>query len=301
MGKNILIAGGTGLIGKALSKLLVEKGYSVALLSRSKKELEYPVYHWNPQSGDFDNFALDFADGIVFLAGENVGAKRWTEHQKQKIVGSRVNGIELLIEKIKQAKKKPEFFISASATGYYGGTLSDYNFVETDAPGHDFLAETTIKWEKALKPLESMGIRLVVLRTGVILSPDEGALPKMMLPVRWGVGNALGSGRQYISWIALEDIVRLYAYAIENPALNAVYNAVAPHPVSNKKFMKMLAQYLNRPFFLPPVPGFVLRAFLGEMAEMVLKGNRVSAEKIQKTGFQFHYKTLGDYFKTLKK
>ncbi|MBN2637859.1 MAG: TIGR01777 family oxidoreductase [Bacteroidales bacterium] len=298
--KNILIAGGTGLIGTALCGLLTKKGYSVAVLSRSKKNLEYPVFQWDPLKGDFDDKALDFADGIIFLSGENVGAKRWTNRQKQIIVESRVQSIELLIEKIKQSNKKPEFFISASATGYYGGTLTDRISLENDVPGHDFLAKTTFNWESSLLTLKSLDIRLVTLRTGVVLSPDEGALPKMMLPVKLGVGSALGSGKQYIPWIALADIVQMYLYAIENPELNSVYNAVAPNPVPNKQFMRLLAKYLDRPFFFPPVPSFLLKLLLGEMSEMVLKGNRVSSEKIQKAGFKFQYKTLEEYFKTLK-
>lgn len=299
MGKNILIAGGTGLIGRELSRVLKEKGYSVAVLSRSDKKGEYPVYKWDPEKRTMDTAALNFADGIVFLSGENVGARRWTQKQKKKIIDSRVNGIELLIEKIKETDKKPEFFISASATGYYGGTVSDKTFVESDIPGHDFLAKTTINWELAMKPLESMRIRRVILRTGVVLSPDGGALPKMMLPVRLGIGSALGSGKQYIPWIALEDLVQMYLFAIENPTLNSVYNAVAPSPVTNKEFMKQLAKHLKKPFFLPPVPGFLLRILLGEMADMVLKGNRVSCDKIQKAGFKFQYNTLEEYLNDL--
>lgn len=301
MGKNILIAGGTGLIGTALSSLLSEKGYQVALLSRSGKSDQYKTFRWDIEKGYLEEGTLQFADGIVFLSGENVGAKRWSEKQKDRILNSRVQAVRLLTEKIEKAQKKPEFFISASAIGYYGGTLSNHLSVETDPPGKDFLAVVTRQWEQALQSVKERGIRLVVLRTGVVLSSTGGALPKMITPLKMGLGSALGTGKQFMSWIELNDLARMYLHAIENEKLNSVYNAVAPSPVENQTFMKLLAKALGKPFFLPPVPTFLLRLALGEMADLLLKGNNVSSQKIKDTGFKFRFEKPEDYFKTLVK
>ncbi|MBN2615304.1 MAG: TIGR01777 family oxidoreductase [Bacteroidales bacterium] len=300
MGKRILIAGGTGLIGSSLCDLLQEKGYEVAILSRSPEVKNYQTFQWDVERHYLDESALDFAEGLVFLSGENVGAKRWTQKQKDRILNSRIQAIRMLVEKIEKANRKPAFFISASATGFYGGTLSKRFSIETDLPGGDFLAAVTRQWEESVKPLQEMGIRMVVLRTGVVLSEKSGALPKMAKPVQLGLGSALGSGKQYISWIELNDLARLYLFAIENEKLQGVYNAVSPDPVTNETFMRQLARAYRKPFFLPSVPSFLLKLLMGEMADMVLKGNRVSCEKIREAGFSFQYNKLEDYFQNLK-
>lgn len=290
--KNILITGGTGLIGLELQKLLQEKGYETAVLSRSRKSGDNRSFYWDYEKGVLDKEALLFADAIVHLAGENISARRWSPVQKQKILDSRIKTTQLLVENIKVLEKKPEVFVSASAVGYYGGTLSGQIFHEDDIPGRDFLADVTVQWEQSSQPVEVMEIRRVVIRTGVVLSEKGGALPQMMAPVKWGLGTPLGSGKQIISWISLDDLVRLYVFTLENPEISGIYNAVAPNPSDNRTFMKSLARHLHRPFFLPAVPGFILKALLGEMASILLEGQYVSADKILSEGFDFKDKSL---------
>ena len=293
--KNILITGGTGLIGSELQKLLNEKGYETAILTRSKKSDGSRTFFWDYEKGIIDDEALLFADAIIHLAGENISAGRWTPEQKKRILDSRVRTTQLLVEKIRTSAKKPEVFISASAVGYYGSGLSNKVFHEDDLPGKDFLAETTVQWEQTSFPLEAMGVRRFVLRTGVVLSEKGGALPKMMAPVKMGFGTALGSGKQMMSWISLTDLVRLYVFVLEHSGLRSVYNAAAPTPLDNKTFMKLLARFAHRPFFLPAVPGFVMKAMYGEMSSILLEGQAVSADKITAAGFDFRHKTLKDY------
>jgi hypothetical protein len=293
--KNILITGGTGLIGSQLQKLLKEKGYETAVLSRSRNKTDKRTFYWDYENGILDEEALVFADAIIHLAGENISAGRWTPEQKKRILESRLKTTQLLVEKIRASNKKPEVFISASAIGYYGSTLSNQVFHEEDPPGNDFLADVTVQWEQSSLPIEEIGVRRVLLRTGVVLSEKAGALPKMMSPVKLGLGSPLGSGKQMISWISLEDLVDLYLFAIENPAISGTYNAAAPKPLDNRTFMRSLANHLRRPFFLPAVPGFVMKTLFGEMATILLKGQNVSADKIKAAGFSFRHETLEDF------
>ena len=298
--KNILITGGTGLIGRELQRLLKEKGYETAVLSRSRKSGDGRTFYWDYEKGILDEEALSFADAIIHLAGENISARRWKAKQKKRILDSRVQTTDLLVEKIKASGKKPEVFISASAVGYYGSTLLNWSYHEENEPGEDFLADVTSQWEHSSLPIEVMGIRRVVLRTGVVLSESGGALPQMMTPVKRGLGAPLGSGKQMVSWISLEDLVNLYVFALENPEISGVYNAVAPNPLNNKTFMKTLAHHLHRPFLLPPVPGFVMKILFGEMASILLKGQGVSADKIVSAGFSFQHETLEEFLETEK-
>ena len=293
--KNILITGGTGLIGSELQKLLKEKGYETAVLSRSRNKTDNRTFYWDYENGILDEEALVFADAIIHLAGENISAGRWTPEQKKRILDSRLKTTQLLAEKIKASARKPEVFISASAVGYYGSTLSNQVFQENDLAGNDFLADITVQWEQSSFPIEVIGIRRVVLRTGVVLSEKGGALAKMMAPVKLGLGAALGSGKQMISWISLQDLARLYVFALENPEISGIYNAVAPMPLNNKTFMKTLAHHAHRPFILPAVPGFVMKAMYGEMASIVLEGQGVSADKISAAGFSFRDNTLDEF------
>ncbi|MBE0651754.1 MAG: TIGR01777 family protein [Bacteroidales bacterium] len=293
--KNILITGGTGLIGSELQKLLKEKGYETAVLSRSRNKTNNRTFYWDYENGILDEEALVFADAIIHLAGENISAGRWTPEQKKQILDSRLKTTQLLVDKIRASEKKPEVFISASAVGYYGSTSLNWSFHEENAAGKGFLAKVTEQWEQSSLLLIAFGIRRVVLRTGVVLSEKGGALTKMMAPVKLGLGAPLGSGKQMISWISLQDLAGLYVFALENQKISGEYNAVAPTPLDNRTFMKTLAHHMHRPFFLPPVPAFVMKAMYGEMASIVLEGQGVSADKITAAGFDFRHNTLEDY------
>ncbi|MCF8298466.1 MAG: TIGR01777 family oxidoreductase [Saprospiraceae bacterium] len=297
MSENVLITGGSGLIGSELSKLLLNNNYNFAILSRSPKMNDKKSYYWNYEKGILDEEAIEFADVIIHLAGENISTKRWTKSQKQKIIDSRVNTTNLLFEKIKNASKKPKAFISASAIGYYGTFTSDEIFDEESKAGNDFLAETVVKWEESVEQIKSLGLRVVKLRTGVVFSKKGGAMPKMMKPVKMGFGSAIGSGKQYVPWIEISDLARLYLYAIENEEMNTVYNAVSPNHITNYELMKAIAVSLKKPFFMPKIPSIFMKLAFGEMASILLEGSRVSSEKIQKAGFDFKVKSIEDVMK----
>lgn len=298
MGNNILITGGTGLIGKELMDLLMESGYNVAVLSRRKGIEGVKSFYWDYEAEVLDEDAIEFADVIIHLAGEGIANKRWSAKQKQKILDSRVKTTNLLFSKSAKAKNKPRMIISASAVGFYGVENSEKVFTEKDPAGNDFLANTADAWEKSVKQFKSIGIQTVICRIGVVLSKKGGALPKMMMPVSFGLGAALGSGKQYMPWIEISDLARMFIFVLENQKTDVIFNAVGPDQISNKKFMKTLARTMNKPTFLPDVPSFVMKLFMGEMAILLLKGNRVSSEKIQATGFEFKYKTLEEVMKS---
>ena len=290
--KTVLITGGTGLVGRRLTELLIEKGYRVLWLSRERNlYADIPTYRWDYRNNEMDNEALEQADVIIHLAGSNLGEGRWTEEKKRQIVESRVRTAELMLDRLKLAGSMPELFISASATGYYGPGVRERIFTEEDVLSeNDFLSTTCRKWEDAACSFNELpGIRTVVLRTGFILSRDSEAFKKMVLPTRFGVGSPLGSGRQYLSWIHLDDICRLYIKAIEDSTMQGVYNAVAPEYITNAGFMRTLARVMKKPFFFPAVPVFIMRLVMGEAADMVLGGSRISSRKIQDAGYRFLY------------
>lgn len=286
--KNILIAGGTGLVGTELTKLLKAKGYEIAHLSRKKSASKaVNSYFWDYGKGILDAEAIDFADIIINLAGENISAKRWTETQKKIIVDSRVKTGELIFNKIMKSGKKIDAYISASAVGYYGSITSEKIFTEDDDAGNDFLANTVLEWEKTAWKFSEIGIRTVILRTGVVLSSKAGALPKMLRVVKTGAGSAIGSGKQYMPFISLVDIARSYVYSVENESVSGVYNTVCPENINNEEFMQKLAKHYERPFFFPNVPAFMMKIIFGEMSSVLSEGSRVSWQKIQNAGFVF--------------
>ena len=287
---NILITGGTGLIGTHLAKRLLERGYKVALLSRSaRSDHTIPVYQWNPDTGEMDDKALDHADFIIHLAGVNIGDKRWTPNRKQQILDSRIKSGELLRQAIEKRERKPQAFISASAIGYYGAVSSDAIFEEA-APAHsDFLGQTCKSWELVADRFEEIGVRSVKIRTGVVLSPQGGALSKLSLAIRYGVGAPLGSGKQYMPWIHIEDLCGIFIHAIEHKQLTGAFNAVAPEHITNRDLTIRIARELRKPLWLPNIPASVLRLMFGEMSAMLLTGSRVSAEKIRAAGYSFQF------------
>lgn len=232
--KNILITGGTGLVGTAVRNLLISKGYEVAVLSRQKQKDGTKTFYWDYEKGILDQEAIDFADVILHLAGENISSKRWSKKQKKKIIDSRVKTTELLYIAVQKSGKKPLKLISSSAVGYYGSVTSDQIFTEEDDSGNDFLAGTVVEWENAVDKFSDLGLATTKLRLGVVMSLKGGALPKMLRPVKMGVATPLGSGKQYVPWIALDDLARMFLFVIEKDDAAGVYNAVNPQPLATR-------------------------------------------------------------------
>ncbi|AMQ55229.1 TIGR01777 family oxidoreductase [Algoriphagus sanaruensis] len=285
--RQILITGGSGLVGKRITELLEKKGYEVAWLSRSPQTQK--TFLWEVEQGKIDPEAIEWADAIIHLAGAGVAEKRWTFERKKLILESRTKSTELLFKAIQGAVHKPNAFISASAVGYYGFNTGPILVEETTSPGDDFLAQVVIAWENEVKKIESLSIRTVMLRIGIVLDADGGALGEMLKPP---VAAPLGSGDQWMSWIHLEDLARMFVFALEKTTLQGIYNAVAPNPATNQQLTKEAASAKGKPYVGIGVPGFALKLVLGEMAAMVLGGNRVSSQKIQKTGFEFEFSEL---------
>ncbi len=292
--KNILITGGSGLVGKQLTSLLEQKGYAVAWLSRKPQSRTY--FLWDVDKQELDPQALEWADAVVHLAGEGVAEKRWTESRKLDILRSRTESTALLHRAIEQATQKPSTFISASAVGFYGFDTGAALVDESSPSGKDFLAEVVLAWEKEVKKIEALSLRCVILRIGIVLDAQGGALAEMLKPP---VAAPLGSGAQWMSWIHVEDLVRLFVFALEKTTLQGIYNAVGPHPATNQQLTKEAATAKGKPYVGVGVPGFALKLVLGEMAAMVLGGNRVSSQKIQKAGFEFEFPELKNALKDI--
>ncbi|WP_243392554.1 TIGR01777 family oxidoreductase [Solitalea longa] len=298
--KNILIAGGSGLIGKQLTKLLIHKGYSVGWLTHSAitPSSSVQLFRWNLENEHIDKEAIDFADAIINLAGTGIAEKPWTAKRKQEIVNSRVNSIELLMASIKASAKQLHCFVSASAIGYYGNK-GDKIVFENEEPAADFLGQCCITWENAADEVSKLNIRTVKLRTGIVLSKQGGALPKILRPLKLGLGAALGNGNQWMSWIHIVDLCNMYIYAIENQDLTGTFNATAPNPVTNFQFNKIIAESLNKSIWLPNVPEFVLSIALGNRKQLLLDSTRCSSRAIAQTGFKFSYPEFDKAIKQL--
>jgi uncharacterized protein len=287
--RSVLITGGSGLVGTALTELLLQKGYHVSHLGRNPALSNVQCYRWSIGTKYVDPVALEGVDAIVHLAGAGVAEKRWTDARKKEILESRTKSTELIYETLKSRPNQVKVVVSASAIGYYGLSTSDAWFDEQSSPGNDFLASVCKAWEATADPIEQLGKRLVKIRVGVVLSNRGGALMQMALPVKWGIGAALGSGRQWVSWIYMHDLCTLFVNALEQDTMSGVYNGVAPNPVTNKEMNMLIAKALQRPLWLPPVPAFALKIMLGEMSQIVITGARVSCQKALDLGITFQY------------
>lgn len=298
----VLLTGGTGVVGLELTRRLRERGYDVVHLSRiANHEATTPAYAWNPSKHELEPEALDGVDAIVHLAGANIGERRWTAQRQREIRDSRVKSAQLILDKVNEMQLPLQVFITASAVGYYGAMTSDKIFTEEDAPASDFIGETCQLWEAAADAFAAQGIRTVKIRTGVVLTKQGGALQKMLLPIRLGVATPLGSGAQYLPWIHISDLCDIYIQALEDTRMRGAYNAASPQYINNRDFTKTTAFVLNKPFWNISVPAFFLKIIFGEMADIILQGSRVSADKILQSGFQFKFPQLENALKDLLK
>lgn len=288
----VIVAGGTGLIGKALTKSLVSDGHDVVILTRgtNSDSVSHVTYaRWDGRTTGEWVSHIDGADAVVNLTGENLSSGLWTKARKQAILNSRVDAGKAITEAIQQAAKKPSVLVQSSGVGFYGTRQS--GLLAEDAPsGDDFLAHVSREWEASTQPVEAMGVRRVVIRTAVVLSNKGGALDRLLLPFKLFVGGPLGSGKQWMSWIHMKDQVRAICFLIENPAASGAFNLSA-EPVTNHEFSRITGKIMKRPAFIR-VPAIALRLLLGEMSTVVLDGQRVSAEKLTRLGFKFDYPDL---------
>ncbi|WP_420384777.1 TIGR01777 family oxidoreductase [Roseivirga sp.] len=298
MGKKVLITGGTGLVGSHLIPLLQSHGHEVAILSRSKDPGKpYPVFEWDYKREYIEEGALEGIDTIIHLAGAGVADQKWTAERKEEIYNSRTKTSYLLYKTLKEQKHQVKNFISASAIGYYGLDTGNINLKETAPVGHDFLAHVVDAWETSTTKITDLDIRLVQLRIGVVLSSQGGALTELLKPP---VAAPLSKGTQYMSWIHILDLCRMFVFALENEEMVGTFNAVGPKPATNKELTKEAAAVFGKTFLPIPVPALVLKLMLGEMAKMVIGGNRVNCEKIMEAGFRFEYPKLSETLKNLK-
>ena len=295
MGQKVLITGGTGLIGKRLTEMLLQKGYEVAYLSRKRESIpSVKVYEWDIVKGYIEEGAVENTDFLIHLAGAGVADEKWTAERKKVIISSRVDSINLIARQLKEKNIKPKSFISASGSSYYGEDTGDKKHTEESPAGDDFLSHVTIEWEKAAGSVTELGVRTVLFRTGIVLSLDGGAIPKMSLPAKFGFGAPLGSGKQWISWIHLDDMCNLYIEAMTNDSWKGAYNAVAAGPVTNETLTKEICKVLGKPQWLPNVPAFALKLAFGEMANVVLGSSYVINKRIlAETDFKYQYTDLG--------
>lgn len=285
----ILVTGARGLVGSFLVPYLQNQGHKVTRLVRNSAQSG--DISWDPESKKIDKLKLEGFDGVIHLAGDNIASGRWTEAKKAEIKRSRVEGTRFLCETLASLERPPSVLISASAIGYYGDRCNEI-LTESSTPGDNFLADVCQEWELATSPAESKGIRVAKLRIGVVLSPKGGALNKMLPPFKMGAGGRIGSGKQYISWIALEDLAGIADFVLRTNAIKGPVNAVAPNAVTNDQFTAALGAALKRPTIFP-VPGFAAHLLLGEMAdELLLSSALVKPEKLLANGYQFKHEDI---------
>ncbi|MCL2160458.1 MAG: TIGR01777 family oxidoreductase [Betaproteobacteria bacterium] len=287
--QTILITGANGLVARRFAEKYSET-YALKFLTRKKSGQN--EYEWNLETGYVDQKALEGIDYLIHLAGANVGEKRWTEKRKQEIISSRVNASRLLLSKLKESGHSLKTFISASGVGYYGNFITEKVFTEEDNAGTDFLALLCRRWEEAAHEYSPITHRVLIFRCGVVLSDRGGALPRLQMPIQYGLGANLGSGNSYLSWIHVDDLCKMIHFSIQHQDIKGIYNAVSPEIITMDKVNKNIARSMKRPFFLPNIPACLVKLILGEMSSLLLTGNKVSAEKILSTGFTFDYPVI---------
>lgn len=294
MKQNVVLTGGTGFIGKKLTRLLLENGFSVSVLSRSVKENSEGIsyYKWDVDAGTIDEQAILNADYVIHLAGENIGAKRWTVNRKKAILDSREKSTQLLFSCLHKHNKQLKAFVSASGVGIYGAITDEVICSETTPAASDFLGTVCQKWEAATNPIRDLGIRTVLIRTGLVLGKGDGVLQQLIPLFKYKLGSAIGSGKQYMPWIHIDDLCRIYLASMLNSEMQGPYNAAMNDSTNNTIFSSALAKVFGYTIWLPNVPAFVLQLVLGEMAQLVLKGRRINSDAIEKTGFQFQFTDL---------
>jgi uncharacterized protein (TIGR01777 family) len=293
----ILITGGSGLIGSALTKALQKDGHAVRWLSRTAGERNgVKAFAWNVDKGTMVASALQGVDHIIHLAGAGIADKRWTNARKKELERSRAESARLLLRTANAQGFAPKSFISSAGINYYGAVTGEHVFTENDAPGTDHIAHLSKVWEQAVDEWAPV-CRVVMLRTPLVLAHDGGGLKKLAMPVRFGLGAPLGSGKQWMPWVHLDDLVRIYQHALTNEAMRGAYNVNASEQPTNRDFTKAVAKALGRPMFLPAVPGFLLKIALGELSSILLEGSRASNVKLLGTGFTFRYDTLAPALK----
>ena len=299
IGESVLLAGGTGLVGDRLCQILLQNGYRVMILSRKKfQNGNIPVYEWNIDKGTIDENAILRADYVVNLAGAGIADARWTAERKKLITESRTKSAALLLATFQKLNHFPKAYLSAAAIGFYGNR-SDEILDEESSAGEGFLSESCVAWENAIQTVADAGIRTVAYRTGIVLSTEGGALAETIKPLRFGLASYFGNGKQYYSWIHIDDLCNMFLRGIEDETFSGTYNAVAPNPVSNKEFTKILKHCYPKFSILAPVPSFVMRLILGEMADVVLTSSIVSSAKIEQENFVFQYPELAPALKDL--
>lgn len=294
MKKNVLLTGGTGFVGKYLTQLLIEQGFSVSILSRSKRTNTEDVFYytWDVQKQTIEKEAVLQADYVIHLAGANIGEKKWTKARKEEILSSRELSAQLIYSVLKKYDKKLDAFISASAIGIYGAINGEEICTEEMKPANDFLGLTCQKWEASADRIGELGIRTVKVRTGLVLGKNDGFFNKLTPIFKLKLGSALGSGKQYMPWIYVNDLCGIYLAAIKNPQMQGAYNAAIDDNTTNASFSKTLAKVYGYKIWLPHVPAFLIKMVLGEMALLVLTGRRVSSDKIKQLGFHFRHENL---------
>lgn len=287
----IAISGGTGFIGKYLSTFFIQKGYTVYILTRKNKiETSNPNLQYVQWTPDLPTFPLSSIDVVINLAGESINS-RWTKKQKEAILNSRIQATRGLIKQLQTLSTKPHTFINASAIGYYGTSETESFTEQQETPGNDFLAETVFLWEQEACKARSLEIRTIYARFGVILGADGGALPKMLLPYQFYIGGTIGSGNQWLSWIHIDDVVRMIDFIIHKEEINGPLNITAPLPIRMKEFGETIATIMRKPHWLP-VPSFMLHALLGEMSILVLEGQHVLPSKAIEHGYQYTFPAI---------
>ncbi len=296
MKSKILITGGSGLVGSHLSLILHRRGYEVVHLSRYKNDTaKFRTFYWDINKAFIEDGAFENVSHIIHLAGAGIADKRWSDSRKKELTSSRIESANLLLSYLKSHDHNIKTFISASATGIYGIDTAGLPQIEDqNSLGDDFLAILTQDWESVADQFFDLGLRVVKLRMGLVLDKNGGLINKLLPMAKLGLGSAFGSGKQFMSWIHINDLSNIFINAIENHELQNVYNAVAPNPVTNKEFVKKLSEILGKPYFLPNTPSLILKLVLGELSAAILGGNRVSSKKIEKAGFKFQFAELRD-------